>query len=39
VFFANVRVVGWITALDIAQENVAVIVRIGRSGWQIENEV
>ena len=28
----------WITDLDIDQENVAVIVRIGRSRWKIENE-
>jgi len=28
----------WITDLDIDQENVAVIVQIGRSRWKIENE-
>jgi hypothetical protein len=28
----------WITDLDVQAENVAVIVRIGRSRWKIENE-
>ena len=28
----------WVTDLDVDQENVAVVVRIGRSRWKIENE-
>ena len=28
----------WVTDLDVDKENVAVIVRIGRSRWKIENE-
>lgn len=28
----------WVTNLDVDEENVAVIVRIGRSRWKIENE-
>jgi len=28
----------WVTDLEVDQENVAVIVRIGRSRWKIENE-